>query len=94
MNQWANSVDLCCSLDVGGVCWGIWVELWNTTFNDLNNIYGANLAGLAVGCILFVPFALKYGRRVVYIFSITVTLASTIWMSQVSGLVPLISSLG
>jgi MFS family permease len=64
--------------------------LWDTTFNDLNNIYGANLAGLAVGCILFIPFALKYGRRVVYLFSVTVTLASTIWMAQVNGLVPLV----
>ncbi|KIW16556.1 hypothetical protein PV08_03744 [Exophiala spinifera] len=77
-------------LDVGGVCWGIWVELWNTTFNDLNNIYGANLAGLAMGCVLFIPFALKYGRRVVYIFSVTVTLACTIWMSQVNGVVSLV----
>lgn len=41
-----------------------------------------NTAGLAIGCVLFIPFALKFGRRIVYLFSISVSLATAIWQAR------------
>ena len=44
--------------------------------------FGLNTLGLAFGCILFIPFALKYGRRPVYIISAAVDLATAIWQAR------------
>lgn len=44
--------------------------------------FAANLAGLAVGCVMFIPFALKYGRKSVYIASVTGSLAAAIWQAM------------
>jgi MFS family permease len=63
----------------------IWLPL-NTelgiTFNNLNNSFAVNCAGLAVGCILLVPIAIIYGRRPVYIVSTIVQLVATIWQAK------------
>lgn len=48
----------------------------------LNSSFGADTAGLAVGCIFLVPFALKYGRRPVYLFSTSVSFAMAIWFAR------------
>ena len=53
----------------------------DVTISQLNNAQSANLAGLAVGCIFFIPFTVKYGRRLVYIAS-TAVLAGTIWWTS------------
>lgn len=39
--------------------------------------------GLAIGCIFFIPFVHKYGRRPLYIFSVAVQFASCIWQAEV-----------
>ncbi|PVH70933.1 hypothetical protein DL98DRAFT_352642, partial [Cadophora sp. DSE1049] len=49
------------------------------SYNDLANSYAASLAGLAFGCLLFIPFALKFGKRPVYIFSTLVSCICAIW---------------
>ncbi|KIW18432.1 hypothetical protein PV08_02720 [Exophiala spinifera] len=48
----------------------------------LNEGFGANTAGLAVGCVLFIPLALKFGRRPVYLVSFTMSLATAIWQAR------------
>jgi len=49
----------------------------------LNAGAASNYAGLAVGCIFFMPFVHKYGRRPLYIFSCAVQLAGCIWQAKV-----------
>lgn len=47
-------------------------------YNFLNNSYAAGLAGLAVGSVFFVPAALIFGRKAVYLFaSITMVLVNS-----------------
>lgn len=46
------------------------------TLQDVNNGQAAQLVGLAVGCILFIPFAKKHGRRSTYIVSTLLVTAS------------------
>lgn len=54
------------------------------SWENLNNSFALNLAGLAVGCIFFIPFAIKYGRRPIYILSTTVQFATAIWNAKVN----------
>lgn len=67
-------------LDTGFTAWQSYqAELPDITIDFLNNSVAAGYAGLAVGCIFFVPLVHKYGRRPVYIFSILLQLGSCIW---------------
>ncbi|KAL4777261.1 major facilitator superfamily domain-containing protein [Aspergillus nidulans var. acristatus] len=71
-------------LDIGTV---IWVQLnaeLGISWSNLNNSFAVNLAGLAIGCILVVPFAIKYGRRSIYILSSAVQLAMAIWQAKMN----------
>lgn len=72
------------SLDIGPVVWQDYNYELGISYNDLNNSFAANNLGLAVGCILFMPFALKYGRRPVYIVSTAVTLGMAIWQAKLN----------
>lgn len=59
------------------------MEELGTTVDILNDAAALNYAGLAVGCIFFIPFVYKYGRRPLYIFSAAVQLAACIWQAKV-----------
>ncbi|KAH6656908.1 major facilitator superfamily domain-containing protein [Truncatella angustata] len=48
---------------------------------DLTNAQSAQLAGLAVGCLFFIPLTVKYGRRLTYLVSIAAMAASSWWMA-------------
>ncbi|KAJ2982104.1 hypothetical protein NQ176_g1608 [Zarea fungicola] len=52
-----------------------------THYNQLNAALAINYAGTAVGCIFFIPFAIKYGRRHIYIISSAVMLATAAWQA-------------
>ncbi|KAK8044413.1 hypothetical protein PG993_004437 [Apiospora rasikravindrae] len=54
------------------------------TIPQLSNGNSVQLAGLATGCIFFVPFAVKYGRRPVYVASIVVLAAVTWWTARMN----------
>ncbi|KAK8053297.1 major facilitator superfamily transporter [Apiospora saccharicola] len=54
------------------------------TIPQLSNGNSVQLAGLATGCIFFVPFAVKYGRRPVYLVSIVVLAAATWWTARMN----------
>ena len=54
------------------------------SFDRLNNAQSANSASLAMGCVFFIPFAKKYGRRSTYIFS-TAAMAAVSWWSTYMG---------
>jgi MFS family permease len=68
------------SLDIGPVVWQIYNEELGITYNELNDTFAANCAGLAVGCIIFIPFAIKYGRRPVYI----IAFAMAVWQAKLN----------
>ena len=70
------------ALDIGTVIWAKINADLGLPFEISNISFGANMTGLAVGCLLFIPFALKYGRRPVYLLSIAVSLAKAIWQAR------------
>ncbi|KAK0813944.1 hypothetical protein LTR75_004399 [Friedmanniomyces endolithicus] len=69
-------------LDIGTVVWGPLNEELGISYNDMNNSFAANVAGLAIGCIFMVPLAVKFGRRPVYIASTAIQLAACIWSAR------------
>lgn len=56
------------------------LEDMEVTLQDLNNAQAAQLVGLALGCIVFIPFAKKYGRRSTYMVS-TLLVTAAVWWS-------------
>jgi MFS family permease len=52
------------------------------SFEALNNSYATGSATLAVGALIFIPFALKYGRRPIYLFSLLGQCAVAIWAAK------------
>ena len=71
------------NLDVGTVIYDTLNADLGISYNAEEIAFGLNTAGLAVGCLLFIPFALKFGRRSVYLVSILVSLASAVWQAEV-----------
>lgn len=72
-------------LDIFGVSYNAYVEEWGMTFDDYNNISAANYAGLGVGCVLFIPLAYKFGRRLICLVNLMIQLATAIWEAKASG---------
>ena len=70
-------------IDIGVVAYGPYADI-GISYNEINNGWALNYAGLAVGCILFIPFVYRYGRRPVYIFSMLFQMASTIWNAKLN----------
>lgn len=48
---------------------------------DLANAAAVQLVGLAVGCIVFIPFSKKYGRRLVYILVMAMAAVGAWWLA-------------
>lgn len=53
------------------------------SFKVLNDSYATGSAMLAVGALIFIPFALKYGRRPIYLLSLLGQLAVAIWGAKI-----------
>lgn len=49
----------------------------------LNNGYATNMACLAVGCIIFIPIALRIGRRPVYLATAVIMFAAGVWQAEI-----------
>ncbi|PHH77438.1 hypothetical protein CDD80_607 [Ophiocordyceps camponoti-rufipedis] len=62
----------------GPIFWNQMLKDIHVTQLDLTNGGTVKLGGTAVGCIVFIPFAKKYGRRSVYIVS-TALVAAGVW---------------
>ncbi|PHH84429.1 hypothetical protein CDD83_1958 [Cordyceps sp. RAO-2017] len=67
------------ALGVQPVFWPQMLEDMDVQLEDLTNAQAAQLVGLAAGCVVFIPFAKKYGRRPVYIISTALVMASIWW---------------
>lgn len=74
------------SLSIQGIFWQLMVVDLNVTYTELNRAMSVNFVGLAMGCILFIPLARKYGRRPVYLVSTALMLATSIWLGQIKSL--------
>lgn len=79
-------------LDIGFTAWGPMQGELNYSLDILNANAAINYGGLAIGCIFFMPLVHKYGRRPIYILSVTLQLASCIWQAQMSTVGDLMTS--
>lgn len=70
------------ALSVQVLFWQYMVVDMPVNYNQLNWAVSANNAGLAVGCMFFVPMARKYGRRPTYLISTALMLATSFWSAE------------
>ena len=59
--------------------WNQMVQDLPMSYEELNISSAINSVGTAVGCVLFIPLSIKYGRRSTYLGSILLMLAMAIW---------------
>ena len=59
------------------------------SYTQLNQTMSVNFVGLAIGCVLFIPLAKKFGRRPVYIASTAVLFATALWTARIKSLTEL-----
>lgn len=69
-------------LDIGFTAWGPMQTELGFSVDILNAEAAVNYGGLAIGCIFFMPLVHKYGRRPIYIFSVSLQLAACIWQAK------------
>ncbi|GAM34924.1 hypothetical protein TCE0_015r02826 [Talaromyces pinophilus] len=62
--------------------WGPMETELGFTSEILNDSYAAGCAALAVGSVILIPFALKFGRRPLYLLSTVVQFAVSIWSAK------------
>ncbi|KAJ3549942.1 hypothetical protein NM208_g245 [Fusarium decemcellulare] len=62
--------------------WQDFNEELGMSYDMLNNGYATNMAGLAVGCVVFIPIALRIGRRPVYIITGLIMFAASTWQAK------------
>lgn len=81
------------------MAYGPYTKDLNISYSIFTTTSAVGFAGLAIGCILFIPFVHKYGRRPVYLLSCIVQFASAIWFAKMNSVaemivVSLLSGLG
>ncbi|KAJ5964319.1 uncharacterized protein N7479_004195 [Penicillium vulpinum] len=85
----AMTIIIFTALSIQSIFWQQMTIDLDVTYNELNNAMAVNYVGLATGCVLFIPFAKKYGRRPVYIVSTALMLATSFWTAKINGLTEL-----
>ncbi|KAJ6072388.1 hypothetical protein N7467_010473 [Penicillium canescens] len=76
-------------IDVATVTWGpVNLEL-GFSYAILNDSYAAGCGSLCIGGLFLVPFALKYGRRPIYIFSTAIQCGISIWSAKMQNVADL-----
>ncbi|KAJ5105001.1 hypothetical protein NUU61_002348 [Penicillium alfredii] len=69
-------------IDVATVTWGPLNAGLGFSFELLNDSYAAGCGSLCVGAIILVPFALKFGRRPIYVFSTAIQCGISVWTAK------------
>ncbi|OGM45336.1 putative MFS transporter [Aspergillus bombycis] len=77
------------ALSIQQIFWQLMVVDLHVTYPQLNNAMSVNFVGLAMGCVLFIPFAKKFGRRPVYLASTALMLVTSFWAAEISTLAEL-----
>ncbi|TDZ49798.1 putative MFS-type transporter [Colletotrichum trifolii] len=78
------------NLSIQTVFWQQMTVDLNVSIAQLSNAQSAQLAGLATGCIFFIPFTIKYGRRLTYLVSTAVLAGAAWWTSSMHSYAELI----
>ncbi|RFN49073.1 hypothetical protein FIE12Z_6714 [Fusarium flagelliforme] len=68
------------------IFWVLWNPEFGWSYNQLNIAAALNYVGTAVGCIFFIPPAVKYGRRPMYLLTTAIILATAIWSARMTTL--------
>ncbi|THC94568.1 hypothetical protein EYZ11_005967 [Aspergillus tanneri] len=68
--------------NIATVTWGPINEELGFGYSILNNSFAAGCGAFAIGGIFLIHFALKYGRRPVYIFSTAIQCGLSIWSAK------------
>jgi MFS family permease len=66
------------------VAYGPYAQDLGITYNDYNSAIASSYAGLTVGCLFFMPFVHRYGRRPVYLVSSAIQFATTVWAAKMN----------
>ncbi|KAJ9293590.1 hypothetical protein DTO271G3_7669 [Paecilomyces variotii] len=69
-------------IDAATPTWTPMNEQLGFSYDILNDSYAIGCGTLAIGAFLLIPFALKFGRRPVYILSTAVQFAISIWSAK------------
>ncbi|KAF4781434.1 major facilitator superfamily transporter [Colletotrichum scovillei] len=80
------------NLSIQTVFWQQMTVDLDVSINQLSNAQSAQLAGLATGCIFFIPFTIKYGRRLTYLVSTAILAAAAWWTSSMHSYAELIAT--
>ncbi|KAF6803184.1 major facilitator superfamily transporter [Colletotrichum musicola] len=88
----AVTVSAFTNLSIQTVFWQQMTADLGVTVEQLSNAQSAQLAGLATGCVFFIPFAVKYGRRPAYLASTAVLAAAAWWTSAMRSYPELIAT--
>lgn len=74
------------------VTWGPLNAELGFSFELLNDSYAAGCGSLCIGGVILIPFALKYGRRPVYVFSTIAQCAFCVWQARMQTVADLMSA--
>lgn len=77
-------------IDASTPTWGPMNEQLGFSYTILNDSYAVGSGSLALGAFLLIPFALKFGRRPIYIISTMVQFAVCIWSAKLETVADLI----
>lgn len=69
-------------VNVQTVQWGVLNTQLGFSYGILDDSYAAGTASLMVGGVILIPFALKFGRRFVYTFSLAIQCGMAIWYGR------------
>ncbi|CAI7663596.1 unnamed protein product [Penicillium glandicola] len=85
----AMTIMIFTALSFQAIFWQQMTTDLEVTYTELNKAMSVNFVGLTTGCIFFIPFAKKYGRRLVYILSMALMLITSFWTSKMNSLTEL-----
>ncbi|KAF5537527.1 hypothetical protein FMEXI_9849 [Fusarium mexicanum] len=71
------------------IFWVLWNQEFGWSYGQLNNANALNYVGTTVGCMLFIPPAVKYGRRSMYLLTTAIIFAMAIWSARMKTLTEL-----
>lgn len=69
-------------LDISSIAYHFYKVYLHLTWATFNQASGASYAGLAIGCLFFIPCVHKFGRRPLYLISAVIQLACAIWYAK------------
>ncbi|KAF4449509.1 putative HOL1-like protein [Fusarium austroafricanum] len=78
------------NLSIQTVFWQQMTVDMGVSIQQLTNVQSAQLAGLAMGCLFFIPLTIKYGRRSTYVASTAALAAVSWWTSRMESYAELV----